>query len=138
MTFSSVVRGAIVLATVLGASPSLSPSAAQQLSTDVGFVEAVSGRVVTMSHGRPVLVSVLDAVTDQRRFDLLGNSELYLCHYGIGRFVAVKGPARIMVSKDGITVHVGNPFEISQQTCTVVQASKFQGGMVARGSTSNK
>jgi hypothetical protein len=139
MTFSSVVRDAIVLATVLGASPSLSPSAAQELSTDVGFVEAVSGRVVAMSHGTPVLVGVLDVINDQTRFDLLGNSELNLCHYRIGRFIVLKGPARIIVSKDGITVQAGSPVEISHQTCTVVQASKSQqGGIAARGPTSKK
>jgi hypothetical protein len=101
MTFSSAVRDAIVLATVLGASPSLSPSAAQEVSTDVGFVEAVSGRVVTMSHGRPVLVSVLGAINDQTRFDLLDNSELNLCHYSIGRFVAVKDLPESWFQKTG-------------------------------------
>jgi hypothetical protein len=133
MTFSSAVRAAIIFATVLRAGPGLSPSAAQELSTDVGFVEAVSGRVVAMAHGTPVLVDVSDVISDQTRFDLLGNSELNLCHYRIGRFITLRGPARIIVSKDGITVQAGHPVDVSQETCTVVQESKFQGGIVARG-----
>ena len=43
------------------------------------------------------------------------------------------GPARITVSADGITVQAGNPVDVSHETCAVIQASKFQGGLVARG-----
>jgi two-component system, OmpR family, response regulator len=53
--------------------------------------------------------------------------------YRIGRFITLRGPARIIVSKDGITVQAGHPVDVSQETCTVVQESKFQGGIVARG-----
>jgi hypothetical protein len=123
----------IIFATLFGAGSGLSPSEAQELSTDVGFVKAVSGRVVAMTHGTPVLVDVSDVISDRTRFDLLANSELNLCHYRIGRFITLRGPARIIVSKDGITVQAGHPVDVSQETCTVVQESKFQGGIVARG-----
>jgi hypothetical protein len=133
MTPATAIRAVIIFATLLGAGSGLSPSAAQELSTDVGFVEAVSGRVVAMTHGTPVLVDVSDVISDRTRFDLLANSELNLCHYRIGRFITLRGPARIIVSKDGITVQAGHPVDVSQETCTVVQESKFQGGIVARG-----
>jgi hypothetical protein len=133
MTPASAIRAVIIFATLLGAGSGLSPSAAQELSTDVGFVEAVSGRVVAMTRGTPVLVDVSDVISDRTRFDLLANSELNLCHYRIGRFITLRGPARIIVSKDGITVQAGHPVDVSQETCTVVQESKFQGGIVARG-----
>jgi hypothetical protein len=130
---ASAIRAVVIFTTVLGAGVGLSPSAAQELSTDVGFIEAVSGRVVAMAHGTPVLSDVSDVISDRTRFDLLANSALSLCHYRLGRFVTLRGPARIIVSKDGITVQAGNPVDVSQQTCTVIQESKFQGGIVARG-----
>jgi hypothetical protein len=91
MTPASAIRAVIIFATLLGAGSGLSPSAAQELSTDVGFVEAVSGRVVAMTHGTPVLVDVSDVISDRTRFDLLANSELNLCHYRIGRFITLRG-----------------------------------------------
>jgi hypothetical protein len=131
MAPASAIRAVLIFATV-GAGPGLSPSAAQE-STDVGFIEAVRGRVVAMAHGTPVLADVSDLVSDRTRFDLLANSELSLCHYRLGRFVTLRGPARIIVAEDGITVQAGNPVDVSQETCTVIQESKFQGGIVARG-----
>ena len=115
---SGVIRAAVIFATVLGAGSGLSPSAAQESATDVGFVEAMSGRVVAFVRGSPVLVDVLDVISERTRLDLLANSELRLCHYRIGRFVTMRGPARITVF---------------HETCAVIQASKFQGGLVARG-----
>ena len=52
MTFASAVRAAIIFTTVLSAGPGLSPSAAQELSNDVKYVETVA-----MAHGTPVLVA---------------------------------------------------------------------------------
>jgi hypothetical protein len=86
----------------------------------------------------PVLVDVLDVISERTRLDLLANSELRLCHYRIGRFVTMRGPARITVSTDGITVQAGNPVDVSHETCAVIQASIFQGGLVARGVTFKK
>jgi hypothetical protein len=116
-----------------GALSGLSPLAAQEVSTDVAYVEAASGRVVALARGTPNLVGASDVVSNGTRFDLLANSELRLCHYGVRRFVTVQGPARATVSADGITVEAGKTAEVSQETCAVAQASKFQGGFVARG-----
>jgi hypothetical protein len=93
----------------------------------------VSGRVVAFARGAPVLVDVLDVFSGRTRFDLMTNSELRLCHYRIGRFLTMKGPARITISSDGIIVEAGKAVEISQDTCVVAKASKIQGGIVTRG-----
>jgi hypothetical protein len=135
MTPKSVIRAVVVFSMVLGAGLGLSPSTAQESATDVGYVEAVSGRVVAFTRGAPVLVDVLDVISGRTRFDLLTNSELRLCHYRIGRFLTMKGPARITVSSDGIIVEAGKAVDVSQDTCAVVKASKFQGGVVTRGAT---
>jgi hypothetical protein len=47
----------------------------------------------------------------------------------------MKGPARITISSDGIIVEAGKAVDVSQDTCAVVKASKFQGGIVTRGAT---
>jgi hypothetical protein len=135
MTPKSLIRAVVVFSMVLGAALGLSPSTAQQSATDVGYVEAVSGRVVAFARGAPVLVDVLDVISGRTRFDLLANSELRLCHYRIGRFLTMKGPARITISSDGIIVEAGKAVDVSQDTCAVVKASKVQGGIVTRGAT---
>jgi hypothetical protein len=132
---ASVIRGVVVVSAILGGGSGLSPSEAQEAATDVAYVEAVGGRVVAFAHGAPVLVDSLDVISDRTRFDLLANSELRLCHYRIRRFLTMRGPARITVSEEGIKVEAGKPVDISRETCAAVQASKFQGGTVARGVT---
>jgi hypothetical protein len=122
---------AIVFATVLGAGFGVSPAAAQV--SDVGYVEAVSGRVVAFAREAPALVDVLDVVGDRTRFDLLPNSELRLCHYGTRRFLTMRGPARVTISGDEITVEPAKAVVASEDACGVVQVSKFQGGLLSRG-----
>lgn len=129
----NMTTAAVVFSAVWVALSGLSPLAAQEVSTDVAYVEATRGRVVALARGTPSLVGAFDIVSDGTRFDLLANSELRLCHYGVRRFVTVQGPARATVSADGITVEAGKTAEVSQETCAVVQASKFQGGFLARG-----
>jgi hypothetical protein len=138
MIAASVIRALVVFSTVLAAGCGLSPSAAQEAATEVGFVEAVSGRVVALARGTPALVDVLDVVNDRTRFDLLPSSELRVCHYRLRRFVTMTGPARVTVSADGITVEAGPAVDISEETCAAAQASKFQGGIVARGVPSKR
>jgi hypothetical protein len=98
----------------------------------------VSGRVVAAGRENPVLVEASKVISEQTRFDLLPNSELRLCHYHMQRFLTVKGPARVMVSADGITVEAGKAAVVSQDTCGFALASKFQGGFVARGGSLKK
>lgn len=138
MIAASVIRTLLVFSTVLGAGSGLSPSAAQEAATEVGFVETVSGRVVVLARGAPVRVDVLDAVREQTRFDLRSDSELRVCHYRLRRFLTMRGPARVTVAAEGVTVEAGPAVDISQETCAAAQASKFQGGIVARGVPSKR
>jgi hypothetical protein len=131
-----MIRATVVLATVFAAGLGAAPSMAQQTSSDVAYVEAVSGRVVAAGRENPVLVKAFEVISEQTRLDLLPNSELRLCHYHMQRFLTVKGPARVTVSADGITVEAGAV--VSQETCGFALASKFQGGFVARGGSLKK
>ena len=124
---------AVVFAMVVGAGFGVSSAAAQVSLADVGYVEAVSGRVVSFAREAPVLVDVLDVVRDRTRFDLLPNSELRLCHYATRRFLTMRGPARVTVSADEITVEPAKAVVASEDACGVVQVSKFQGGLLSRG-----
>jgi hypothetical protein len=106
--------------------------AAQEASSDVAFVENVTGQAVAFVSGRPTLLGPLDVITNQTRVDVLANSELRLCQYLTARFLTVKGPARIIVSVDGINVEAGKAV-VSSETCGLAEASAHQGGLVVRG-----
>jgi hypothetical protein len=124
-------KTAVFASMILGSC--LNPLAAQEASRDVAFVETVTGRVVAFASGAPTLLSPSEVITNRTRVDVLANSELRLCHYQISRFLTVKGPARIIVSVDGINVEAGRAVELSRETCGLVEASAHQGGLVARG-----
>jgi hypothetical protein len=109
------------------------PLAAQEASRDVAFVEAATGRVIALASGAPALLGPLDVITDRTRVDLLAGSELRICHYLTARFLTVKGPARIMVSANGVSVEAGKAADVSRETCNPPQATNAQGGIVARG-----
>jgi hypothetical protein len=93
----------VVLASMILGS-CLNPSAAQEASSDVAFVETVTGQAVALVSGRPTLLGPSEVITNRTRVDVLANSELRLCHYQTSRFLTVKGPARIIVSVDGVKV----------------------------------
>jgi hypothetical protein len=118
---ANVIRATVVLATVFAAGLGAAPSMAQQTSSDVAYVEAVSGRVVAAGRENPVLVEASKVISEQTRFDLLPNSELRLCHYHMQRFLTVKGPARVMVSADGITVEAGKAESGGEPRCSAVK-----------------
>ena len=131
------IRAAIALCTIgLGAGAGISPSAAQ--ATDVAYVEAVSGRVVAFAHGSPALVDALDVISDQTRLDLLANSELHLCHYRMQRIVMLKGPARVIISADGMKAEAGKAIEASEERCTPPVMSRVNGGLLTRGARFKK
>ena len=111
----------------------VAPLAAQEASRDVAFVEAATGRVVALASGATALLGPLDVITDRTRVDLLACSELRICHYLTARFLTVKGPARIMVSANGVSVEAGKAADVSRETCNPPQATNAQGGIVARG-----
>jgi hypothetical protein len=138
MTPANVIRTTVVLATVLAAGLGAAPSMAQQATSDVAYVEAVSGRVVATGRENPVLVEALEVISERTRFDLLPNSELSLCHYYMQRLLTVKGPARVTVSADGITVEAGKAAVVSQDTCGFALASTSNGGFLARGGSLKK
>jgi hypothetical protein len=124
-------KTAVFASMILGSC--LNPLAAQEASRDVAFVETVTGRVVAFASGAPTLLSPSEVITNRTRVDVLANSELRLCHYQTSRFFTVKGPARMIVSVDGINVEAGKSVELSRETCGLVEASAHQGGLVARG-----
>ena len=124
-------KTAVLASMILGAC--FNPLAAQETSRDVAFVETVTGRVIAFASGTPALLGPLDVIADRTRVDVLVNSELRLCQYRTSRFLTVKGPARIIVSVDGVNVEAGKAAEVSRETCGLVEASAHQGGLVARG-----
>jgi hypothetical protein len=126
-------KAAIAIGFIGGAWLGVAPLAAQEASRDVAFVETVTGRVVAFASGTPALLGPLDVIADRTRVDVLADSELRLCEYRTSRFLTVKGPARIVVSADGIKVEAGNAVDVLRETCGVVEASAHQGGLVARG-----
>ena len=98
-------KSAVLASMILGSC--LNPLAAQEASSDVAFVETVTGQAVALVSGRPTLLGPLDVITNRTRVDVVANSELRLCHYQTSRFLTVKGPARIIVSVDGVNVEAG-------------------------------
>jgi hypothetical protein len=123
-------KTAVFASMILGSC--LNPLAAQEASRDVAFVETVKGRVVAFASGAPTLLSPSEVITNRTRVDVLANSELRLCHYQTARFLTLKGPARIIVSVEGVSVEAGKAV-VSSETCGLVEASAHQGGLVARG-----
>jgi hypothetical protein len=129
-----IVRAAVALtAIVLVGGAGIPRSAAQEAATDVAYVEAMSGRVIALSRGTPVLLDTLDIISDRTRLDLQANSDLSICHYRTKRLLALKGPTRAMISADGATAETGKAIAASAGTCVAPVISSFQGGMVARG-----
>src|SRR3954451_2109173 len=123
-------KSAVLASMILGSC--LNPLTAQEASSDVAFVETVTGRAVALVTGRPTLVGPLEVITNRTRVDVLANSELRLCHYQTARFLTVKGPARIIVSVDEINVEAGKVV-VTSETCGLVEASAHEGGLVAGG-----
>jgi hypothetical protein len=129
MTKAVVLLSAIGLSGVFG----LSPSTAQEPAADVAYVASVSGRAVALVGGTPSLLDTADVISDRTRLDVLANSELQVCHYGLQRFVTLSGPTRVTFSSGSVTVELGRAAVVSKETCVMPQASNFQGGLVTRG-----
>lgn len=122
----------IFIAASLGLAGSISPAAAQGRSPDVAYVEAVSGRVLATTQGRPAVLDVLDTVGDRTRLVLPANTELRICHYQMRRLVTLKGPLQASISASGVTADNGRPVNASAETCAEPVVSSFQGGLVSR------
>src|SRR4029450_8275511 len=102
MTRAAVLLSAIGLSGLLG----LSPSAAQESRADVAYVALVSGRGIASVIGTPSLLDTADVISDRTRLDVVTNSELQVCHYGLQRFVTMSGPARAIISTEIGRAHV--------------------------------
>src|SRR2546430_15880666 len=103
-------------------------------ATEVAFVEEVSGHVVALLQGKPTLLGALDTINHRTQLDLSPNSEVRLCHYQAGKIVSLKGPLRVTVSRDGVTVASGaKAAPATVGPCAAPVASTFQGGVVTRG-----
>src|SRR5215470_19376691 len=116
MISAKVTRAAVLISAIgLGGIFGVSPSAAQE--ADIGYVAAVSGRVVAMVGGTPSLLDTADVISDRTRLDVLANSELQVCHYRLQRFLTMTGPARVTVSSSNVTVESGRAAVVSKETC---------------------
>jgi hypothetical protein len=134
MISAKVTRAGVLLSAIgLSGFFGLSLAIAQEPAADVAYVASVSGRVVASVRGTPGLLDTATVISDRTRLDVLANSELQVCHYGLQRFVTMTGPARVTVSSGNVTVESGTAAVVSKETCAMPQASNFQGGLVTRG-----
>jgi hypothetical protein len=122
----------MVLLTIGGGPAYNGPAYGARQTEEVAFVADVSGRVIALSQGKPTLVEALDIISDQTQLDLLANSELRVCHYETKQLLALRGPLRAYISRDKVAVD-GKAVVAFTGSCSTPQASKFQGGIVARG-----
>jgi hypothetical protein len=66
------------------------------------------------------------------QLDLLANSELRICHYETKQLLALRGPLRAYILRDKVALD-GKAVVAFTGSCSTPQASKFQGGIGARG-----
>ena len=92
----------------------------------------MSGRVVAFALGKPTLLEALDVISDQTRLDLQANSELRICHYPTRQLLALKGPLRASITRDGVTAE-NSKAVVAAGSCVAPVLSTFQGGLVSRG-----
>ena len=131
---AGTILAAIVVSTfALGGATGISQSAAQEAAIEVAYIEAVNGRVVGLSRGKPVLLEALDTLSERTRLDLQIDSEVRICHLRTHRLLTLRGPARALISADGIAAENGQTVEASTTTCAGPVVSRHQGGLVSRG-----
>jgi len=128
-TLVKFIAAALLMGVGLGAGSAL---AGLDATTDVAHVEYLTGRVVAFSQGRPALLDVLDIINDRTQLDLLANSELHICHYQTHQLLTLKGPLRVSVSRDSVTVENGKAVITVAGSCATPAVSTFHGGFVAR------
>jgi hypothetical protein len=136
---AGTILAAIVVSTfALGGATGMSQSAAQEAATEVAYIQAVNGRVVGFSRGKPVLLEALDTLSERTRLDLQINSELLICHLRTHRLLTLRGPVRALISADGVAAENGQAIEASTATCAEPVVSRHQGGLVSRGAVSKQ
>jgi hypothetical protein len=128
-----MMRSALVLSVIcLHSFVNATPCTAQGSAAETAYVESVTGRAIAMVQGKPVLLDLLDTITDRTRVDLLADSELRICHYRKQRIVTLAGPLRASVTSAGVTAENGKEIAALGETCLKPVVSNFQGGFVAR------
>jgi hypothetical protein len=132
MTDGTMKVALLATALGLGLGVGISGSAAQGPASDVAYVEAVSGRVIASSQGKPTPLDVLDVIGDRTELDLPPNSELRICHYRIQKLLTLRGPLHASISTSGVTAGDGKPIYGATKACTTPVVSTFQGGIVTR------
>jgi hypothetical protein len=136
---AGTILAAIVVSTfALGGATGISQSAAQEAATEVAYIEAVNGRVVAFSRGKPVLLEALDTVGERTRLDLQINSEVRICHLRTHRLLTLKGPARALITVDGVAAENSQAVAASTTTCAEPIVSQHQGGLISRGLASKQ
>ena len=136
---AGTILAAIVVSTfALGGATGISPSAAQEATIEVAYIEAVNGRVVALSRGKPVLLEALDTLSERTRLDLQINSEVRICHLRTHRLLILRGPSRALISADGVAAESGQAIPASATTCGEPIESRHQGGLVSRGVASRQ
>jgi hypothetical protein len=136
---AGTILAAIVVSTfALSGATGISRSAAQEAATEAAYIEAVNGRVVGFSGGKPVLLEALDTLSERTRLDLQINSEVRICHLRTNRLLTLRGPARALISADGVVAENGQAIAASTTTCAEPIVSKHQGGLVSRGVASKQ
>ena len=105
---------------------------AEMATTDVAYVESVSGRAVALIQGKPTLLEALDIIDERTRLDVLANSELRICHYRKEKLLTLHGPLRVSVSASGVTAENGQEISGPGERCVKPVVSTFQGGVLAR------
>jgi hypothetical protein len=130
---SGILKAALLASTLgVGLGLGISQAAAQASPTEVAYVEAVRGRVIASSQGKPALLEALDTVGDRTQLDLQANSELRICHYPTRKLLTLHGPLRASVSPSGVTAENGAALKGPSETCAAPLVSTFQGGLVTR------
>jgi hypothetical protein len=128
-----MMRSALVLSVIcVHAFVNATPCTAQKSAAETAYVESVTGRAIAMVHGEPVVLDLLDTITDRTRVDLSADSKLRICHYKRQRIVALAGPQRVSVTSAGVTAESGKEIATSGERCLKPVVSSFQGGFVAR------
>ena len=134
----SVHGAGTILAAIVVSTFAFGGAAAQEAATEVAYIEAVNGRVVAFSRGKPVLLEALDTLSERTRLDLQINSEVRICHLRTQRLLTLKGPTRALISADGVAAESGQAIPASATTCGEPIESRHQGGLVSRGVASRQ
>jgi len=98
----------------------------------VAHVLAVNGSVKANASGERTWVEILDGIRERTRLELLGNSELRICHHSTRTQLVLKGPLRAEVWADGLTAENAKAVERSSTPCLAPGLASVQGGHLSR------